>query len=77
VLPGEVHPSAFQVLQHFGYEHLPAPLQAISKPVHDLAYDMAGALKGPELTVGLRKLLEAKDCFVRAGLRIEPTGGDQ
>jgi hypothetical protein len=23
---------------------------------------------GPELTVGLRKLLEAKDCFVRAAL---------
>lgn len=23
---------------------------------------------GPELTAGLRKLLEAKDCFVRAAL---------
>jgi hypothetical protein len=23
---------------------------------------------GPELSAGLRKLLEAKDCFVRAGL---------
>lgn len=23
---------------------------------------------GPELTAGLRKLLEAKDCFVRASL---------
>jgi hypothetical protein len=24
---------------------------------------------GPELTVGLRKLLEAKDCFVRAAIK--------
>jgi hypothetical protein len=25
---------------------------------------------GPELTAGLRKLLEAKDCFVRASLEL-------
>ena len=29
---------------------------------------MAVKLDGPELTAGLRKLLEAKDCFVRAAL---------
>jgi hypothetical protein len=29
---------------------------------------MASRLDGPELTVGLRKLLEAKDCMVRAAL---------
>lgn len=27
---------------------------------------------GPELTAGLRKLLEAKDCFVRASLDTNP-----
>lgn len=27
---------------------------------------------GPELTSGLRKLLEAKDCFVRASLDLTP-----
>ncbi len=27
---------------------------------------------GPELTAGLRKLLEAKDCFIRAALDSEP-----
>jgi hypothetical protein len=26
---------------------------------------------GPELAAGLRKLLEAKDCFVRASLDLE------
>jgi hypothetical protein len=34
----------------------------------ELADSLAGKLDGPELTAGLRKLLEAKDCFVRAAL---------
>lgn len=39
----------------------------------DLAYRLFTNLKdGPELTAGLRKLLEAKDCFVRASLDLEP-----
>ena len=63
-----VHPATEQVLRHFNFDHLPAHLAAISEPVHDLAHDMAGRLDGPELTAGLRKLLEAKDCFVRAAL---------
>lgn len=29
---------------------------------------MASQLEGPELTAGLRKLLESKDCMVRAAL---------
>jgi hypothetical protein len=38
----------------------------------DLAEKLAGYLpEVPEATAGLRKLLEAKDCFVRAGLDIE------
>lgn len=63
------HPSTNQIARYFEYDHLPAPLQAISKPCHDLAAEMIAALPdGPELTAGLRKLLEAKDCFVRANL---------
>lgn len=61
------HPSTNQIAEHFAYDHLPEDLQAISKPCHDLAEQMIGALRdGPELSAGLRKLLEAKDCFVRA-----------
>lgn len=57
------------VLQFFAYEHLPEHLQRISKPCADLAHEMAATLPpGPETTVGLRKLLEAKDAFVRANL---------
>jgi hypothetical protein len=62
------HPGTAGIAQFFAYEHLREDLQAISKPCHDLAEAMIIALPdGPELTAGLRKLLEAKDCFVRAG----------
>lgn len=58
-----------QLLNYFAYAHLPENLQAISKPLCELAYLMEETLPdGPEKTTGLRKLLEAKDCFVRANL---------
>lgn len=64
-----MHPSVEHVMQYFEYEHLPAHLQEVSKPVAELAEHMSKELPGnPELTAGLRKLLEAKDCFVRAKL---------
>lgn len=63
------HPSTNQIARYFDFEHLPPHLQAISRPCHDLAQAMIEQLPdGPELTTGLRKLLEAKDCFVRAAL---------
>jgi len=63
-----MHPSIKHILQFFEYEHLPSHLQVISKPFGDLANKLAGSLEGPELTVCLRKLLESKDCAVRAAL---------
>lgn len=64
-----MHPATAQLLRHFKYEHLPARLQAVSRPVCELAHTMANTLPDdPEVTVGLRKLLEAKDCLVRAEL---------
>lgn len=55
------------LLQFFSYAHLPAPLQDISRPFCDLAYWMASTLPvNPESTTALRRLLEAKDCAVRA-----------
>jgi len=57
------------LLQFFAYEHLPERLQAISKPFGDLAHQMVETLpSNPERSAGLRKLLEAKDCAVRAQL---------
>jgi hypothetical protein len=63
-----MHPAVEQILRHFEYDHLPERLQWVSKPFRRLAHDLADQLEGPELIVGLRKLLEAKDCMVRAAL---------
>jgi len=55
------------LLQFFAYSHLPAHLQAVSKPFGELADQIVTTLpSNPERTVALRKLLEAKDCAVRA-----------
>lgn len=55
------------LLQFFAYEHLPPHLGEVSKPFCDLAYKVVETLpSNPERTVALRKLLEAKDCAVRA-----------
>lgn len=62
-----------RLLQFFVYEHLPPHLQAVSKPFGDLARQLAAQLpNNPESTVALRKLLEAKDCAVRAVLYKDP-----
>lgn len=65
-----MHPAVEDLLRFFEYAHLPSHLQWVSHPFHDLAHFLAGdaALKGAELTTALRKLLEAKDCAVRAAL---------
>lgn len=57
------------IMEFFAYEHLPEKLQAISKPFGDLAEQMHSTLpRSAERAAGLRKLLEAKDCAVRAAL---------
>jgi hypothetical protein len=65
-------PEPSPILKYFQYSHLPARLQEISKPFALLAQlietDTPG---GPEKSAGLRKLLEAKDCIVRANLPSE------
>lgn len=56
-------------MKYFNYEHLPERLQKVSKPIGDLAHEMYSKLPdGAEKSAGLRKLLEAKDCFVRSNL---------
>lgn len=61
------HPSTTHVLKYFEYSHLPERLQEFSAPFAELAHEVVDHLPdGPELTAGLRKLLEAKDCIVRA-----------
>ena len=63
------HPGTTHLVKYFEHAHLPAHLAEISKPFGDLAQQLVDALPdGPELTAALRKLLEAKDCAVRARL---------
>jgi hypothetical protein len=57
------------LLQFFTYAHLPEPLQEVSAMFGELAKELVEILpRNPERTVMLRKLLEAKDCAVRARL---------
>ena len=56
-------------MKYFAYQHLPAHLQEVSKPIGDLVTLMDESLPdGAEKSAGLRKLLEAKDALVRAKL---------
>jgi hypothetical protein len=56
-----------RMLQFFAYEHLPPHLQVTSRPFCELAHEIVRTLpSNAERTVALRKLLEAKDCAVRA-----------
>jgi hypothetical protein len=57
------------LMQYFQYAHLPAHLQAASKPFGELAEQLDRELPdNPEKTAALHKLLQAKDCAVRARL---------
>lgn len=56
-------------LRHFAYEHLAEPLQSVSKHFYMLAeYTLKTLPDSAERQTALRKLLEAKDCAVRAAL---------
>lgn len=63
------HPATKSLLGFFTYGHLPPNLQEVSSKFGMLAEFMAYELPASaETTAGLRKLLEAKDCAVRAAL---------
>lgn len=65
-MSGETEPTE-PMLQFFEFAHLPAHLQAASCPFYEVACSLVAILpRNPERTVMLRKLLEAKDCAVRA-----------
>ncbi len=62
------------VRRYFEWEHLPPRLQEVSRPFGELAHRMIETLPtvvtpgSYETLAGLRRLLEAKDCAVRAAL---------
>jgi hypothetical protein len=63
------HPNIESLLKFFEFGHLPEHLQIVSEPFSKLAHEVADRYPfNAETTVALRKLLEAKDCAVRAAL---------
>lgn len=62
--------AAFPILAYFKWEHLKPELQDVSRPFAELAWAMVRrpTAARAEVAAGLRKLLEAKDCAVRAAL---------
>jgi hypothetical protein len=60
------HISVVSLLQFLADSHLHPELQNVVTPIRNLAFDLIDQMKdGPELTVALRKLVEAKDSFCR------------
>lgn len=64
--------SKYPILDYFEYDHLPEDLREVSRQFFRLAHYMADeSPRNAEASAGMRKLLEAKDCFVRANLPVE------
>jgi hypothetical protein len=62
-------PATEKMLGFFAYEHLPPKLRDVSACFHALAHSIVDTVPdSAERAAGLRKLLEAKDCMVRASL---------
>lgn len=62
----------YPIYQYFEYSHLPERLHSTAGRCHNLASLMIDELPDcGETREGLRKLLEAKDCFVRANLGVK------
>jgi hypothetical protein len=64
------HPAVAGVLRFFEYDHLPeGMIKLTARAFADFAAKMVAILPSdPELTVALRKLLEAKDAAVRCAV---------
>lgn len=62
-----MHPSMTSIMRAFDNDHLPeSDAKMVSNQCKELAHWMTKALpSSSEVVAGLRKLLEAKDCFVR------------
>lgn len=60
---------SMELMRYFEYHHLPPKLQHVSRHFAVCADVLVHLLpEGPEKTMCLRKLMEAKDCAVRSAL---------
>jgi hypothetical protein len=66
-MPPPAGPQASGLMQFFLYGHLPAHLQEVSAPFSSLAWHIVTTLPdNGQRDAALVKLIEAKDCAVRA-----------
>ena len=62
-----------RMMKHFKSDDLPEAVREVGKPFEGLAATICNSIApGPERTVSLRKLLESRDCAVRA--KMYPNG---
>lgn len=67
------HPGVKTALAWLAFSHLPEKLQDFSRPLYQTAVELIIRIAddSAELTTALNKLVEAKDWFVRAGIRFD------
>lgn len=75
---GDRHPSVESIIQFFDSAQLPEHLASVATKFENLKDDLLTdiAEDTPEVTAGFRKLLEAKDCFVRAAVAAKKQVGE-
>jgi hypothetical protein len=64
------HRAVQTAMAWLAFSHLPDARQSLSRPLYLAAMDLLGRIKNdtPDLTDAMKKLVEAKDCYVRAGI---------
>jgi hypothetical protein len=56
-------------LRWFEYSHLPYEIREVAEHIAHIAHEISDMIPDhPQLVLGLQKLIEAKDCFVRAAI---------
>ncbi len=74
IAPTDEEISVDPILQYFQFEHLPDHLQLVSAHFCTLATGLVRNIsRCAERSAALRKLMEAKDCAVRASLPVRTT----
>lgn len=71
----EIYHEPHELMRFFEYKHLPNNIAAVMAPISEVAKVYDKHLdSSAEKTAGLRKLLEAQDCLMRASLWNPLTG---
>lgn len=74
--PTTVVDPRLRMIKWFAFDHIPESLQKVSAIFNGVAaWMMTNLPPGPEATEAMRKLLESKDCAVRAAIESDQKKG--